>query len=1035
VLKATLYTSLRHRIAVLAWAGLLMIAGVLLGRTLDIDVLPDINRPSLTIMTESLGLATEEVESLVTRPLELSLAGMPGVTRMRTTSDVGLSIVTLDLAWGADLVTARQQAAERLAAAASQLPSGIVPQIQPISSIMGEIMLVALTSEHGSSPRDLRTLADWVVRPRLLSVPGVAQVTVIGGEVRQFRISPRLAMLAGLNISFGDLERAAARFGVNAGGGLVSDAGTEFTIRALAGRTDAAALAKTVVTVRDDVPVLLSQIADVAEAAKPSRGSAGFDGQDAVILSVQTQPKADTRAVTALVSDAIKEMQSSLADRARIHVAFQQADFINSGLTNVRDALIAAIAIVAVVLFVFLGSVRATFISLLAIPLSVLVAILSFRAFGITINTMSLGGLAIAVGELVDDAVVGVENVIRRLRQNRMSAESRSAFEVVLAASEEVRSGILYATVIIVLVFAPLLMLEGVEGRLFSSLAIAYMVALTASLVTAITVTPVLCLLLLPQSRGIARGETPILRTLKRGLSRTLQCALAHPGPVMAMPAATLVFAAALLLDMPRSLMPPFNEGSLTIEVTARPGITLAESSRLGALAEQLVKQVPDVLSVGRRTGRAELDEHAQGVQVTELDVRLKEHSRSHNEIVADLRSRLAILPASVNMGQPISHRIDHLFSGVRAQIAVKVFGPDIENDLRIAEGLRAQLAGIPGLADVQTERRLLIPSIQVKPDEQRAALFGVSPAALVDAVQTWVGGKTVSVIPDTLGRTEVALRLADPERTSRSLSGLLVETPQGYVPLGNVATVSETTGYSQIDRENGQRRVAVYANTQGADVSSAVDSIRRVIDETALPSGYFIALEGTFSGQQQAAERITLLSALSAALIFLLLLGRYRSTVLAAIVMLNVPLALIGGVMALVVAGLPLSLASVVGFITVAAISVRNGILKISHYLNLHLYEGEAFGPALVMRGTLERLSPVLMTASAASLGVVPLLIDPAAAGREILYPVAVIVFGGLISATVLDTFLTPLLFLEYGSKAAERLRLRRTLRDHAPL
>jgi heavy-metal exporter, HME family len=1035
VLKVTLYTSLRHRIAVLACAGLLMIAGVLLGRTLDIDVLPDINRPSLTIMVESQGLATEEVESLVTRPLELSLAGMPGVTRMRTTSDVGLSIVTLDLAWGADLVTARQQAAERLGAAASQLPAGIVPQIQPISSIMGEIMLVALTAEHNSSPRDLRTLADWVVRPRLLSVPGVAQVTVIGGEVRQFRIAPRLAMLAGLNISLADLERAAARFGVNAGGGLVADAGTEFTIRAVAARTDAAALAKTVVAVRDGVPVLLSQLAEVDEAAKPSRGSAGFDGQDAVILSVQKQPKADTRAVTALVSDAIKDMQSSLSDRTRIHVAFQQADFINSGLTNVRDALIAAIAIVAVVLFVFLGNVRATFISLLAIPLSVLVAILSFRAFDISINTMSLGGLAIAVGELVDDAVVGVENVIRRLRQNRTSSQPRSAFEVVFRASEEVRSGILYATVIIVLVFAPLLMLEGVEGRLFSSLAISYMVALTASLATAITVTPVLCLLLLPQSRGIAGGETLILRTLKRGLSRALQWALAHPGPVMAIPAAALVVTAALLLDMPRSLMPPFNEGSLTVEVSARPGITLAESSYLGALTERLVKEMPDVLSVGRRTGRAELDEHAQGVQVTELDVRLKEHSRSHNEIVADLRGRLAILPASVNIGQPISHRIDHLFSGVRAQIAVKVFGPDIENDLRIAEGLRGQLAGIPGLIDVQTERRLLIPSIQVKPDEQRAILFGVSPATLVDTVQTWVGGKTVSVIPDTLGRTEVALRLSDPERTSHSLSALLVETPQGYVPLGNVATVSETTGYSQIDRENGQRRVAVYANTQGADISSTVDSIRRVIDQTALPSGYFVALEGTFAGQQQAAERITLLSAMSAALIFLLLLGRYRSTVLVAIVMLNVPLALIGGVIALVIAGLPLSLASVVGFITVAAISVRNGILKISHYLNLHLYEDEAFGRELVMRGTLERLSPVLMTASAASLGVVPLLIDPAAAGREILYPVAVIVFGGLISATVLDTFLTPLLFLEYGSKAAERLRLRRTLRDHAPL
>lgn len=1026
MLGAIVRHSLLFRVAVLAAAVLLTILGLLAGSRVEIDVLPDINRATLTVMTEAAALAAEEIESLVTQPIELALTGLPSTLRVRSTSATGLSIVNVELNWGAEIVGARQQAAERLAGIRDQLPANTTPQIQPVSSIMGEIMLVAMSAEGATDPMSLRTLADWTVRPRLAAIAGVSQVTVIGGQVAQYRVAPQPALLAMSDISIADIERAIARFGANAGGGFVAHANSEFIIRAIGGSRDIEALRDIVVASRKGVPVLLRQVAQVSVAAKPARGSAGVDGRDAVILSVQKQPGADTRPLTRTVTAALDALQPSMPAGVKVDRIFSQADFVNNGLNNVARALIESSIVVAVILFLFLGNVRATLISLIAIPLSLLSAILVFRAFGLSINTMTLGGLAIAMGELVDDAVVGVENVLRRLKQNAARAEPRASLLVIAEASEEVRSGILYATAIILLILLPVFAISGVEGRLFAPLAAAYLVALLASLITAITVTPALCLLLLTRGRQLQAPDPPLVRVLKRGLMRVLPWTFRNPGIVTGASAIGFAAAVLLLVALPRSLMPSFNEGSLTVEVRLAPGITLAESSRIGSIAEQLLLQVPEIAATGRRTGRAELDEHAQGVHISEIDAALKPSQRNRTEIVADIRRRLSVLPVSINIGQPISHRIDHLLSGVRAQMVVKIFGDDLDHAAAIAERLRSELAAVPGLIDLQVERQASIPAIEVRADARRSLLYGATPAAIVETVGALANGRTVSQIVDGVRRTEVTLRLDDKDRTRAGLAHLLVDTPSGRVPVSLVAEVAETTGYGQIERENGRRRIAVYANTQGFDTTTA-SAVRSVMARTPLPGGYSLTLEGAFATQEQAARRVALLGALALAASFLLLLSRYRSTVLALIVMANVPLSVIGGVVALAIAGLPLSLASIVGFITLAGISIRNGILKVSHYLNLALIEGMPFGDALILRGSLERLTPVFMTAAAASFALLPLLAEADAPGKEILYPVAVVVFGGLIVATMLDTILTPLLFRRFATQPVLRLRAAR--------
>ncbi len=1022
---ALVHASLRNRLFVLVAAAVLAAYGGFELARMPVDVFPDLNRPMVTLMTEAEGMAPEEVEQLVTTPLETAMNGMPGVERVRSVSGVGLSILYVEFAWGTDLYRNRQQVAERIASVREQLPAAVVPQMGPVTSIMGEVMLVAMTADQASGvgPMQVRELADFTVRPRLLAIPGIAQVIPIGGEVRQYQVTPDVAQMARLDVPLDDLERAVRQFGANTGGGFVDQNRAEYVVRNIGRTTRIEDLRSLVVTMRDGQAILLGQVAAVDYAARFKRGDAGAGGKPAVILSVQKQPGADTVPLTRAVEAALGDLGRTLPPGVRAdQVLFRQANFIEASIGNVEDALRDAVIVVAAVLFAFLLNVRTTAISLLAIPISILFTVLVFRLAGLSINTMTLGGLAIAIGELVDDAVVDVENVFRRLKENREAGSPRPALEVVADASQEVRSGIIYATIIVVLVFLPLFALTGIEGKLFAPLGVAYIVSVLGSLVTSVTVTPVLCYYLLPRMKRLAERESPLVRVLKRWDARLLRWSFDKLAPLVGVAAVLVGLAAAGAWFLPRAFLPPFNEGTLTLNMTFQPGISLAESNRLGGIAERLIMGVPEVRSVGRRVGRAELDEHAEGVHATEMDVDLRP-GRPKEQVLADLRQRVAVLPAAFNIGQPIGHRLEHLLSGVNAAIAVKLFGDDLDTLRGLADDLRGRMATVPGLVDLLVERQVRVPQLQVRLDYARAALYGVTPAALADSLEKLSNGKVVSQVVDGQKRFDVVLRLSDPERTTEALAGLLVETPKGRVPLRTFADVEDTDGPNQVLRENGRRRIVVQANTDGSDMGRIVGGIRAEVAKLALPPGYSVELEGTFQAQEEAARLIGALSLVSLAMIFTVLYSRYRSAVLALLIMGNVPLALIGSVAALWAAGQPLSVASMVGFITLTGISARNGILKVSHYINLVLHEGEAFGPDMVVRGSLERLTPVLMTALSAGFALSPLIVGADAPGKEILHPVAITIFGGLVSATLLDTLLTPVLFLHLGRKPLERL------------
>jgi HME family heavy-metal exporter len=1017
--------SLRNRLMVLAASLVLVLLGIFSAGQLAVDVFPDLNKPTVTIMTESEGLAPPEVEQLVSFPIETQMNGVPGVTRVRSVSGVGLSIVYVEFDWGTDIYRNRQQIAERLSMVRDQLPPNTVPQIGPISSIMGQIVLVAMTSEKATA-MEVREAADFVVRPRLLTIPGVAQVIPIGGEVRQYRIAPNPPALRSLGVTYEQVEQALTQFGVNTGGGFTDQHSREYLIRNIGRTTDLDDLRSVVVTQVNGGPVFLRQVATVEFAPKVKRGEAGYMGKPAVIVSVEKQPDVDTIALTREIERALKEITASLPQGIKAdQIVFRQADFIETSIRNVQQVLIEAGLVVAVVLFAFLLNWRTTVISLTAIPVSILATATVFYFAGLSINTMTLGGLAIALGELVDDAVVDVENIFRRLRENRALAHPRSVFDVIVSASQEVRSGIVYATAIIVLVFVPLFALSGIEGRLFAPLGQAYIVSILASLVVSVTLTPVMAYYMLPHLKRLQHGDSALVRTLKRGNAALLERAFRHQRALMAAAFVAVTMAGAAAFFLPRSFLPPFNEGTFTINMLFNPGISLAESNRVGLIAERILMEVPEVKTVGRRTGRAELDEHAEGVHSSDLEVDLRPSSRTKVDVIAEIRSRLAVLPASINVGQPISHRLDHMLSGIRAEVALKIFGDDLDALRAAAEAMRVQLEAIPGLADLQVEKQVLIPQLEIRVDYGRAALYGVQPAAVVEQLSRLSNGRVVSRVVDGYRRFDVTMRLPDRLRTTQRLGDLLIETPAGWIPARQLADIKETEGPNQILRENGRRRVVVLANTTGtADMAKIVESIRQVVTSTKLPEGFFTRLEGTFQAQEEASRTIGILSLLSLSLVFAILYTRYRSVLFALIVMGNVPLALIGSVIALWLAGQPLSVASMIGFITLTGIAARNGILKISHYINLALQEGMPFGRDLVVRGSLERLTPVLMTALAAGVALVPLLIDAASPGKEILHPVAVTILGGLVSATLLDTFLTPVLFLRYGEKSLERLR-----------
>ena len=1017
--------SLRSRVLILIAAAALILLGIRSVGQLPVDVLPNLNRPVVTILTESPGLAPPEVETLVTRPIETAMSGVPGVERVRSVSGIGLSVVYIEFGWAEEVYRARQQVSERLALVREQIPAGIAPQMGPVTSIMGEIMLVAIPY-GAASPMRAREIADFQIRPRLLTIAGVAQVIPIGGEVRQYRVSPDLAAMALAGVRLEQVEAALRAFGTNTGGGFVDQYDQEYLIRNVARTTRIEDLQSLAVGDGASGPVRLSQIAAVDFAAAFRRGDAGYDGRPAVVVSVQKQPDASTVAVTAQVEAALAEINAGLpTDMRATRVQFRQADFIEASIDTLTIVLIEAAIVVAVVLFLFLLNVRTTAISLISLPVSILVTALVFQMFGLSINTMTLGGIAIAIGELVDDAVVDVENVYRRLRENALAAVPQPVLGVIAHATGEVRSGIVYATAIIVLVFLPLFFLGGVEGRLFQPLGVAYIVAIMASFITSITLTPVLCSYLLPKLAA-RRGEkeTWLVRRLMAGNRRLLDWGFANVRLILG--ASVVVSLAAILgaVTLPRAFLPAFNEGSFVVNLLLEPGVSLEQSSKLAASAEQLLLTIPEVASVSRRTGRAELDEHAEGVFYSEMDVALKSPDADRDAVAAAMRAKLAILPGSVSIGAPIGHRLDHLLSGVQAQIVVKIFAEDLAAARALAERLRGRIAGTPGLVDLRVEKQVLVPQLDLRVDYARAASYGITPAQIAEALETLSSGRTVSQIVDGLRRYDVVVRLPETSRTTAQLSSLLIETPRGPVPLSNMAEIRETQGPNQILREDGKRRIVVSANAApGADLGDIVKTVEAEAAALRLPPDGFVRVEGQYEAQRESTLTIGGLSLVSFGLIFALLFSRYRSAVLALIVMAGVPMALVGSVIALWIAGLPLSVASMIGFVTLTGIASRNGILKISHYINLVLHEGETWGDAMIVRGTLERLTPVLMTALAAGLALTPLLINADAPGKEILHPVAVTIFGGLLSATLLDALVTPVLFRRFGRAALKRL------------
>ena len=1020
--------SLTHRLFVLILAILITAYGLFTLSKMPVDVFPDLNRPTVNIMTEAPGMAPEEVETLVTLPLETVLNGLPGVERVRSSTGIGLSVVYVEFGWDTDIYRNRQLVAEKLQLAQEKLPKGISPVMGPIASIMGEIQLIGLTSSDGKvSPLDIRTIADWTVRPRLLSVPGVAQVIAIGGGVKQFQILLSAEKIQKVQLPLEDIEKGLSKIGLNSTGGYINIDKKEYLIRNIGTVKSEAEILETVVGLHLGRPVYVRDIADVKIGPQIKRGDASVNGKPAVILSIQKQPGANTIELTARIDQALNDLEKSLPNGVLVNRdLFKQSHFIEAAVDNVKEALRDGTILVFFVLFLFLMSVKTTTITLVAIPLSLLVTAIVFHFFGLSVNTMTLGGLAVAIGELVDDAIVDVENVFRRLKENRSSAKPLKSLQVVYNASSEVRNSIVFATIIVVLVFLPLFYMSGIEGRLFIPLGVAYIVSLIASLFVSLTITPVLCSLLLTKGKLADHQDGRLVRALKRWDQRLLEKALGWPKLVMGGAVGLFLASLTLIPLMGRDFLPKFNEGTATVNVLAQPGISLEESNALGTKVEELLLSVPEVKSVARRTGRAELDEHAEGVHYSEIDVDFKQGGRDRRVVLDEMRKKLEPLPdVFSNIGQPISHRLDHLLSGVRAQVAIKLFG----SDLTILRGKAAEifkaLEGTSGLVDLQVEQQVLIPQIKIQLLREEAAKYGLVSGEIIETLEKALNGEVIAQVLDQQRTFNVFMRFDDDSRANLEMikRTTLKLMPDGTrVTLEKIADVFESQGPNQINRENAQRRIVVSANSSGRDLDSLVKEVQeRMNAKVKLPDGYFVQLGGQFESQKSASRLILFLGMLSLVGVFIVLYAHFKSSFIAAQIMLNIPMALIGSLVAIYLSDRTFSIATMVAFITLCGIASRNGIMMISHYLHLMKFEGEAFSKQMVIRGSLERLIPVLMTALTAVLGLLPLALSQGQPGKEILHPVAIVIIGGLISSTFLDMFVTPTVFFHFGRKSAE--------------
>jgi len=1017
--------SLGHRLLVLAAAGLLTVLGALWISGLPVDIFPDLSAPSVTVITEATGLAPEEIELLVTFPIEAAVNGAPGVRRLRSVSADGISVLWVEFLWGTDIYQARQVVTERLQRV--NLPvQAARPELGPISSIMGEITFIAMTSETVSS-MELRRLAETVVARNLLSLSGISQVIPIGGEVRQLQVTVRPAALVEHGIPLSEVLAAVSRASGSPAAGFHVESGQEYLVRGLGRARGPQEIAAAVVRVADGVPLRVGDLGEVAWGPEPTRGTASYRNQPAVVLSVQKHPAANTLELTAVIDEALARLQETLPEGVVLEKEnFRQADFIGIAIENVTDALRDGAILVVVVLILFLGSLRTTLISALAIPLSLVTGVLVISAFGLTINTMTLGGLTIAVGLLVDDAIIAVENVFRRLKEEQglPRGERRAPEEVVAAATSEVVSPIFFATLIIILVFLPIFFLPGLEGRLLRPLGLAFVAALAASLLVALTLTPVLSALLLRRSRTLESREPWLLRVFYRAYRPTLEWCLGHRGVVLAGTVALVLAAIALVPQLGRSFLPPFNEGSLTIAVTSSPGIPLADRDRLGSQVEEALLAFPEVISTSRRTGRAERDEHVQGVNRSELEVVLEPlgADRTKEELVAEMRRAVANIPgAVVSFGQPISHRIDHMISGSRTNLAVKVFGPDLAVLRSLASRVEQVLGSVPGIVDLSNEEQAAIPQLVIDFDRTAMARYGLAPVDLAEAVEALFQGVVVGEIVEEGMASSVAVRLPAGLRSApEKLGALPVSTPAGdVVRLEAVADVRRVLGPSLIRRENVERVAMVTANVTGTDLAGTVEEARAAVDaQVELPRGYLVTFGGQF---EEAASSVRLLAMLA----FVILAGMYgllylefgshRDTL---VVLVNLPLALIGGVVAVALGGGVLSVATLVGFVTLFGIATRNGVLLVNNYQRL-LAAGATLSEA-VRKGSKERMAPILMPALTAGFALVPLVLTAGAPGNEIQSPMAQVILGGLLTSTFLNLVVVPVLYLRSTRESA---------------